>query len=115
MNYKPYADKANGKLAKYGATIEVHRAGKQVYNPETNSYTNSGETFSGKAVQMLYDQRDIDGTNIKKGDVKFLAQLPKRPQSNDTVTFGGKTYTVINADPLNPDGTVDIIVYIQAR
>ena len=115
MNYQPYADKANVKLAKYGATIEVHRAGKREYNKQTNTYTDSGETFSGKAVQMLYDQRDIDGTNIKKGDIKFLAQLPKRPLSNDTVTFGGKTFTVINSEPLNPDGSVDIIVYIQAR
>lgn len=115
MNYVPYANKAFKKLGEKGSTISVTRAGNKVYNKETNTYTDSGETFSGKAVQLMYDQRDIDGTNIKFGDVKFLAQLPKRPMSNDTVSFGGKTYTVINADPLNPDGSVDIIVYIQAR
>ena len=115
MNYQKYAGKALDKLKKYGAPIKITRSGKKVYDPETNKYTDSGEEFSGFAIQHNFDQKNIDGTNIKFGDVLFMAQLGKRPQSNDTVTFGGREYTVVNAVPMNVDGSVDIFVNIQAR
>lgn len=115
MNYQKYADKAFSKLKKYGSPITVKRSGKKVYDKTTNTYIDNGEEFSGVAIQRNFDQRNIDGTNIKFGDVLFMAQLKERPQSNDTVTFGGKKYTVINVSPMNVDGNVDIFVNIQAR
>ncbi len=115
MNYQPYADKTYAKLKKYGAPIKIVRSGGKVYNKETNSYTDTGEEFSGVAIQRNFSQKDIDGTNIKFGDVLFMAQLPKRPQTNDTVVFGGKSYTVVNPVTMNVDGAVDIFVNIQAR
>lgn len=115
MNYQKYADKALSKIRKYGAPITIKRAGKKVYDPSTNKYTDSGEEFSGVAIQRNFDQKNIDGTNIKFGDVLFMAKLGKRPQSNDTVVFCGREYTVVNVDPMNVDGSVDIFVNIQAR
>ena len=44
-----------------------------------------------------------------------MAQLDERPQSNDTVVFGGKSYSVVDVSPLNPDGSADIYVKIHAR
>lgn len=115
MNYQKYADKAFSKLKQYGSPITIRRSGKKVYDKTTNTYIDNGEEFSGVAIQRNFDQKNIDGTNIKFGDVQFMAQLPKRPQSNDTVVFGVRTYTVINVDPMNVDGNVDIFVNIHAR
>ena len=115
MNYQKYADKAFSKLKQYGSPITIKRSGKKVYDKTTNTYIDNGEEFSGVAIQRNFDQKNIDGTNIKFGDVQFMAQLPKRPQSNDSVVFGGRTYTVINVDPMNVDGNVDIFVNIHAR
>ena len=115
MNYQKYADKAYQKLMKYGAPIAVNRAGKKVYDKTTNTYIDNGEEFSGVAIQRTYYQKDIDGVNIKYGDVLFMAQMKERPQSNDTVTFAGRKYTVINVEPMNVDGSIDIFVNIQAR
>ena len=115
MNYQKYADKAFSKLKQYGSPITIKRSGEKVYDKTTNTYIDNGEEFSGVAIQRSFDQKNIDGTNIKFGDVQFMAQLQKRPQSNDTVVFGGRTYTVINVDPMNVDGNVDIFVNIQAR
>ena len=119
MNYHKYADKAFAKLQKYGnakpTNITIKRSGKKVYDKTTNTYTDTGEEFSGVAIQRNFNQKNIDGTNIKFGDVLFMAQLPKRPKSNDTVIFGGSSYTVINVEPLNVDGSVDIFVNIHAR
>ncbi len=115
MNYQKYADKAFSKLKRYGSPITIKRSGRKVYDKTTNTYIDNGEEFSGVAIQRNFDQKNIDGTNIKFGDVLFMAQLPKRPQSNDTVVFGGRTYTVISVDPMNVDGNIDIFVNIHAR
>lgn len=115
MNYQKYADKTFDKIKKYGSSISCKRSGKKVYDKTTNSYTDTGIEFSGVAIQRNFDQKNIDGTNIKFGDVQFMAAMEQRPQSNDTVIFGGRKYTVINVEPLNVDGSVDIFVNIHAR
>jgi len=119
MDYQKYAKKVFSKLQKYGnaepTNITIIRSGKIVYDPKTNTRTNTGEEFSGVAIQRNFNQRNIDGVNIKFGDILLMAQLPKRPQSNDTVCFSGRKYTVVNVEPLNVDGSVDIFVNIQAR
>lgn len=119
MDYQKYAKKAFDKLQAYGnakpTNVTIRRSGKVVYDPKTNTRTNTGEEFSGVGIQRNFNQKNIDGVNIKFGDILIMAQLPKRPQSNDTVIFVGKEYTVINVDPVNIDGSVDIFVNIQAR
>lgn len=115
MNYQKYADKAFSKLKQYGSPITIKRSGKKVYDKTTNTYIDNGEEFSGVAFQRNFDQKNIDGTSIKFGDVLFMASLEKRPQSNDTVTFGGRSYTVIDCKPMNPNGKTDIFFNIHAR
>ena len=115
MNYVPYADKAYTKIKKYGSTITVTHSGSKVYNPETDEYEDTGSTVVGVAIQRNYSQKDIDGTNIRIGDINFMASLNGKPYSNDVIEFKGNQYTVVRAIPLNPDGTTDIFWNIQAR
>ena len=115
MNYQKYADKAFDKIKKYGSSIQITHSGKKVYDPATNTYTDSGTTVSGVAIQRNYEQKNIDGTNIRMGDVQFMCSLNGRPFSNDTIEFDGKSYTVVNVDCLNPNGKTDIFYLIQAR
>ena len=116
MNYTKYQSKAFAKVQKYGSPFTVKKADKKVYDKDTGTYSDTGETDTGVALQFTFDQKDIDGTNIKFADVKFMAVLKSgNPQSNDTVTFEGKSYTIINARPLNLNGQTDIYYTIQAR
>lgn len=115
MSYQKYADKAFSKIQEKGSPITVKRAGKKIYNPATNKYADSGIELNGYACQFTFDQKDINGTNIKFADVKFMAVLDGRPLSNDTITFEGKSYTIVDARPLNIDGKTDIYYTIQAR
>lgn len=115
MNYQKYADKANSKISKYGSPITITRSGNSEYDATTNTYTDSGTELSGFAIQSNFNQRDIDGTNIRMGDVLFMACLNGRPMTNDSISFNGNTYTVVNVRPLNLDGNTDIYVNIQAR
>ena len=115
MNYQKYADKAYIKIKQYGSPILLKRAGKKQYDPATNTYTDTGIEFGGYAIQRNYDQKNIDGTNIKFGDVLFMASLSEKPLSNDAIIFEGKHYTVINCQSMNPNGKTDIFYTIQAR
>lgn len=115
MNYQKYADKAFAKIKQYGSSIQIVHSGKKTYNAETNSYSDSGTTYTGVAIQRNYQQKDIDGTNIKMGDIQFMASLNGKPQSNDVIEFEGNNYTVINVSVLAPDGKTDIFYMIQAR
>lgn len=115
MNYQKYADKAYSKIQQYGSPIKIRRSGKKTYDPSTNTYTDSGTEINGFAIMRNYNQHNIDGTNIRMGDVQFMASLDGQPKSNDTITFGTKSYTVVNVDVMNPDGNTDIYFTIQAR
>lgn len=115
MNYDKYQTKAYTKIKQYGSVIKIIRSNGNVYNPKTNEYVKNEETISGYALQSSFKQNNIDGTNIRIGDVCFLAVLDSVPKTNDSVIFCDKTYTVINIDVLSPDGTTNIYYRIQAR
>ena len=115
MNYAPYADKAFAKIKQYGSAIMITHSGKKEYDPATDSYIDNGTTVLGVAIQRNYQLRDIDGTNIKVGDVQFMASLHGKPFVNDEIIFESKKYTVVNVTALAPDGKTDIFYTIQAR
>ncbi len=115
MNYQKYYDKAFKKVKEKGSPIIITGTGESEYNPETDEYDGTEIEITGVALQFNFDQKDIDGTNIKFSDVRFMAVLNGKPQTNYSVTFGNQTYTIINAKPLNLDGVTDIYWTIQAR
>lgn len=115
MNYQKYADKAFTKIKKYGSPITVKRAGEKEYDEETNMYYDTGVEFGGYALQSRFENRDIDGTNIMFGDIKFMAVLDDVPFTDDTIIFEGSSYTIKNVIQLNPNGKTNIYYTIQAR
>lgn len=118
MSYQKYRDKAYTKIKKYGAPITVtsqSELSETVYNEETDEYEGVPVVYKGVAIMRNFDQRNIDGSNVKFGDVLFMACINGEPMSNDTVTFQGKDYTVINVSALNPDGSGAIFYNIHAR
>lgn len=114
-DYTVYQKRAYEKIKQYGSPVTVKRAGKKEYDKTTNTYTDTGVEYTGYAIQSSFDQKNIDGTNIKFGDILLMCTLNGVPMSNDTVTFGSKMYTVITVDVLSPDGATNILYNIQAR
>ena len=115
MSYQKYYDKAFKKVKEKGSPIVITGTGKKKYNPKTGKYDGTETEITGYACQFRYSQKDIDGTNIKATDVKFMAVLNGKPQTDNVVTFEGQSYTIINPSPLNIDGKTDIYWIIQAR
>lgn len=104
-----------------GAELTLSHTVKGPRNPDTGASTDVTTTYPGSGLRETYQQSDIDGTNIKVGDVKLIvspAQLTgaDMPQAapQDKVTFDGKVYTVIQVNPWNYAGLA-VGFEVQAR
>lgn len=91
------------------------------YDPSTGVATPVVDEYTGSAFRDAYELRNIDGTLIRRGDVKLLmspAQLSggdmPAPSENDQVIFDGTTYTVVACEPWNYAG-LTVGFEIQAR
>ncbi|WP_443699179.1 hypothetical protein [Pseudomonas sp.] len=91
------------------------------YDPDTGSGADTTQQFDGSGFRENYQQRDVDGSRIKQGDVKLLispvlldgSDMPQ-PVSQDKIVFDGDTYTVRNVDPWDYAG-VAVGFSVQAR
>ena len=115
IDYGKYSKKAREKISQYGSVCEIRNSGKKVYNKELNTYEDTSESIKGYALQQKIDLANIDGTNIKFGDILLMCVFDERPNPNGTITFGGHTYTIINIESVNPNGMTDIYFKVHAR
>lgn len=89
-----------------GLELSLLRITTGEYDPDTGTTPVTTDQYDGSGFRENYNQRDIDGSRIKQGDVKLLispvlltgADMPK-PVSQDKILFDGDTYTVQNVDP----------------
>ncbi|MDP9809360.1 hypothetical protein J2W42_002208 [Rhizobium tibeticum] len=75
-------------------------------------------SYPANLVPMTYDQRYIDGTTILTTDRQIYISsvgLTVVPQVGDIAVAGRVEYHVINADPNNYDGHVNVVFIVQGR
>ena len=89
-----------------GQVVTLTAISVGAYNPATGSAETTVTNQSVKAVALPRGIKDIDGTMIKQGDQKLLLSMvgTTAPTTDDTVTVGGKTYTITSVDLLSPAG-----------
>jgi len=124
MNYAELARTARRLLGKNGTKcILVNSSGNPpVYNPATNEYEKQEERFDGICIITSYEEKLIDGTVIKAGDVKIMAVLPGEPKpglsSLEVYDKAGKlkdVYQVINANPVSLNASEIILHKLHCR
>jgi hypothetical protein len=104
-----------------GLELSLIRVTSGDYDPDSGNMPTTPDQFDGSGVRENYKSSDIDGTLIKRGDVKLLispvlltgADMPK-PVSQDKILFDGDTYTVQNVEPWNYAG-LNVGFSVQAR
>ena len=103
-------------LTKRGQTTVFTRTTGATFDPVASSYSGgSTTTITGKGVTFPYESREINGTQIKQGDVRvFFEASTTAPAIDDKCTVGGVEYRVMSADPLSPGGTV-VMYTVQLR
>ena len=75
------------------------------------------EDMACRLVDLNYEEKNIDGTLIKRGDrMVYLstAGLTIEPQLSDKVLIGGVEHSIQNVLPLSPGGII-VFWQIQAR
>ena len=97
-----------------GAPITLSKLTEGVYNPVTSKVEGGGEElFEGSALRTRFSSFAVDGNLIRADDALFYISPvllngedcpePIRP---DTLTFEGKTYSVVSSDAWNFSGIV---------
>ena len=115
MNYSKYKTIAKNKLSKYGTDCVIIRKSGERYNAETNEYENETTEIQGKCLVSSYNAQNIDGTNIKSGDLKIMAVLDSEPKTGDVIKISDKVYSVISWTEQNPNKDEAIFYTIQGR
>jgi hypothetical protein len=89
-----------------GLELTLRRTVPGEYDPETGTSTDTTTDYAGSGLRDSYDLKDVDGSLVKSGDVKFLvsplllngADMPE-PKTQDKVLFDGDTYNVESVKP----------------
>jgi len=88
------------------------------YNPGTGEFEGGSDpvTYTAWGVKIGYEQTDIDGTLIQRGDQRVYVPAMGfvRPETNEQITVGGKVCTVVGVEVVAP-GDVDVLYVIQVR
>lgn len=108
-------------LAEYGAPLTIRKIVSGEYDPDTGGMTQTPTDYITVGLRESYRLQDIDGSNIKRNDVKLLispaltagGQTPV-PTTQDKIVFDGSTYTVQNVDPWDYAGLA-VGFSVQAR
>ncbi|MGY3172431.1 hypothetical protein ACVWYU_001808 [Pseudomonas sp. TE12234] len=104
-----------------GLELSLLRVTTGEYDPESGTTPATTVQYDGSGFRENYNQRDIDGSRIKQGDVKILISPllldgtdTPQPISQDKILFDGDTYTVQNVDPWDYAGLA-VGFSVQAR
>lgn len=115
--YEDMRDVATDLIGDFGASLSVERDSEGAYDPATGVTSDSTTTFTSKGIVSSFSNSEIDGTNIKVGDLSvFVKSKPSGwvPEIRDKVTINGVEYFIVNVQPLSPGGT-DLAYQIQIR
>jgi len=102
----------NELITEFGQTVTISRITVGTYNPDTGAATTTPATQTGKGIVEEYSAREIDGTNILRGDKRLMLSAVgiSRPQINDTVSLSSIVHVIKEVAEINPAGTP--VVYI---
>lgn len=106
--------RATDKIRKYGGTVTVMRQ-----SGVTDDVEGTGSTWAvaadGHALQTEYAATKVDGTNIQRGDKRFLVEAGAAVLEKDRIVMGGVTWAVIRVEEINPAGDFNILSKVQVR
>jgi hypothetical protein len=87
------------------------------YDPDAG-FVDEGDVqvWSASGVEFEYNQREVDGSLIQRGDRRVLIapSLGTTPKSGDVITLGAYRLEVVESRPLQPAGVV-VLHEVQAR
>jgi hypothetical protein len=116
--YGELAQAAVDLLNELGQLVLLSRPGAGGgYDPDAG-FVDEGDiqVWSANGVEFEYEQREVDGSLIQRGDrlILIAPNLGTMPQSGDVITLGAYRLEVVESRPLQPAGVV-VLHEVQAR
>lgn len=100
-------------IVENGTTVVIKKYTEGIYSPVSDSSSGATWTnYSHPGLLSRYKQGDIDGDNIRKGDMKVLIpalNLAITLEEGDKVTVLNKDWLVIDPGTIQP--SADPIIY----
>ena len=111
MDYTRMRAMCNQQLKDKGLTCTITKQTAGTYSVSTGVATVTTSTQSAYGALFDYDNTNIDGSLVKKGDRKLLLSALNTslaaltaPSVNDQVTAYSVTYTIVAIRPIAPSG-----------
>lgn len=114
--YKGLQKVSSNILKKFGTEITITQETEIGFNEGLGEPTFTTSTFVGSCVKSEYSKQEIDGTNIKFGDIRCIVNESEGvPKIGDkAIINGGPEYRIMRVNPLAP--AEEAIVYeLQLR
>ncbi len=93
---------AQSLIQEFGEACTFTRCAESDYDPNTaSSILSCSLEFTSFCVPEVFTVKEIDGTSIKRGDVKLLVGpilTDEIPSIDDLVEFSSLTYRIINVE-----------------
>ena len=112
--YDNLAKTAQSLITRFGAACVLTRTTGGTYSPTTRAEAGgTTTTVNCNGVRLEYNNNEIDGEMVQKGDFKlYINTQGGAPAIDDNALFDGVTYRVMDITPLSPAGTA---VYYELR
>ena len=114
--YTVLAATASRLLAEKGQTISFSRQTGGTFDPVLGNESGaSTTTFTGNGAAFGYNNAEIDGTVVRKGDVRLVVEsTTTAPEQQDQCTVDSVVYRVMAVEPITPAG-ITVINKVQLR
>ena len=113
--YAGLAEVALRLLTDKGQSLTFSRETTTVADPVKGKRSTTTSTYTGFGASFDYNRSEIDGTVIKRGDIRLLLNATTTvPIIDDTVPVDGTTHVVKAVRPTAPGGTV-VMYELQLR
>jgi len=116
-NYTNLAKTAQRLLTNFGASVLYVDSVRNTYDPVTNTIITAAQEYSVKGAKLNYSLGNVDGENIKQGDVRLLMEargLPVTPSPDGEVLIGDVRWKVISVLEINP-AAIPVYYELQLR
>ncbi len=111
FDYAGLKQTATGLIIKFGRDVTLRHIVKSG-SPYDPTLTPTDSTI--KAAVVPFNQNDVDGTQILMSDKKFIFTSDIEITHDMKLVDGGKEYSIVTNNPINP-GDVNVVNLVQAR
>lgn len=113
QTYEQDALDAYNDIKEAGQPVSFYIEGKIGYNDVGEEITIAGETAEGHGLLFSYSANLVNGTTIQAQDA-YVLYAGDRPSNGMLLDHGGRTWSVITSEPLQPTSAV-ILYKVQVR